>query len=75
MNPDGYEQKVIAKVIILRKSGLSYRKIADDLTELGYEPRKLKKKVKGRTVEVSGKWHFGTIRNILSRIEAEKKNK
>ena len=71
MLPDEYELEVIEKIKSLRERGNSFRIIADYLTECNWEPRPIRKKFKGRTVEVKGKWHFGTIRNILSRVELD----
>jgi len=67
MLPDEYELEIIEKVKTLREEGLSYRGIADELADLGFKPRPVKKKFKDRIVEVKGKWHHGTIRSILSR--------
>jgi hypothetical protein len=67
MLPDEYELEIIEKVKTLREEELSYRGIADELADLGFKPRPVKKKFKDRIVEVKGKWHHGTIRSILSR--------
>lgn len=53
------------------EAALSLRKIAKRLTDLEYVPRKVNRPFKGRTVQVKGKWHYGLIRNILSRIELD----
>ncbi len=67
MMPCPYEMEIIEKVKTLREEGLSYRGIADELADLGFKPRPVKKKFKDRIVEVKGQWHHGTIRSILSR--------
>jgi len=67
MIPCPSELEIIEKVRALREKGLSYRKIAEELTASDYEPRPIKKKFKEGYVEVKGQWHFGTIRNILLR--------
>jgi len=74
MVPNDYEQEVIQKVWALKNEGLSLRKIAENLTDLGYKPRMVDRLFKGRTVQVKGKWHHGLIRSILKRAETEKKN-
>lgn len=71
MAPCPYELEIIDVVKSLREDGFSYRKIAAELTTLGYTPRVVKKKFKNRPVEVNGIWHFGTIRNILNRLEVK----
>ena len=72
--PDDYELEIIRKIQAFRQEGLSLRKIAKRLTDLEYEPRKVDRMFKGRTVQVKGKWHHGLIRSILKRVETEKKN-
>jgi len=71
MIPDEYELSVIKVIKDLRGDDCSYRAIADTLTNLDYAPRTTKKQFKGRTVEVKGKWHFGTVRSILKRAELD----
>ena len=66
-----YELEIIEKIKNLRQTGLSLRKIADQLTELGYKPRTVAKLFKGRTVQVNGKWNHGLIRNILRRLDLD----
>jgi hypothetical protein len=76
MLPDEDERHVIDVGKDLKAEGLSLRKIAQELTDRGIKPRPVKKKLKGRTVEVNGDWQFGTIRNILNRVDqTEKINK
>ena len=67
MLPDGYELEVIEKIRALHQDGLSLRKIAYELIGLGYKPRRVKRKLKGKTVDIDGQWHHGLIRNILNR--------
>ncbi len=71
MLPDEYELEIIEKIHAFRQEGLSLRKISDRLGNEGYEPRKVNRMFKGRTVQVKGKWHHGLISNILSRIELD----
>ena len=71
MLPDEYELEIIEKIQAFRQEGLSLRKISDRLGNEGYEPRKVGRMFKGRTVQVKGKWHHGLISNILSRIELD----
>ena len=74
MIPCPYEMEIIEKIQAFRQEGLSLRKISDRLGNEGYEPRKVDRMFKGRTVQVKGKWHHGLIRSILKRVETEKKN-
>ncbi len=74
MIPCEYELEVIEKIKAFRRAGLSLRAIAKRLTDLGYQPRKVNRLFKGRTVQVKGKWHHGLISSILKRLEFEKKN-
>ena len=74
MLPDEYELEIIEKIHAFRQEGLSLRKISDRLGNEGYEPRKVNRMFKGRTVQVKGKWHHGLISSILKRVETEKKN-
>jgi DNA-binding transcriptional MerR regulator len=74
MVPDDYELEIIRKIQTFRQEGLSLRKIAKRLTDLEYQPRKVNRPFKGRTVQVKGKWHHGLIRSILKRVDTEKKN-
>lgn len=67
---DSYERVVINQISRLRNTGLSLRGIAAELVELGYSPRKVKKKFKGRTVLVKGRWSAQTIHIILKRLNA-----
>lgn len=69
--PCPYEMEIIEKIQAFRQEGLSLRRISDRLGNEGYEPRKVDRMFKDRTVQVKGKWHHGTIRNILSRIELD----
>ncbi len=71
MLPCPYEMEIIRKIQTFRQEGLSLRKISDRLGNEGYEPRKVNRMFKGRTVQVKGKWHHGLISNILSRIELD----
>lgn len=74
MIPCPYEMEIIEKIQAFRQEGLSLRKISDRLGNEGYEPRKVNRLFKGRTVQVKGKWHHGLIRSMLKRAETEKKN-
>ncbi len=71
MLPCPYEMEIIRKIQTFRQEGLSLRKIVKRLTDLEYQPRKVNRMFKGRTVQVKGKWHHGLISNILSRIELD----
>ncbi len=71
MLPDETELEIIEEIKGLREQDFSLREIAAQLKEWGYEPRPVKKKFKGRPVMVKGKWHFGTVRNILKKVELE----
>jgi hypothetical protein len=71
MLPDEYELEIIEKIKAFSQEGLSLRKIVKRLTDLEYQPRKVNRPFKGRTVQVKGKWHHGLISNILSRIELD----
>ena len=66
-----YERIIINQIKRLRSTGLSLRKIAEELTNLNYKPRKVQKKFKGRTVFVKGKWCPQTIHVILKRLKGE----
>jgi len=74
MIPCEYELEVIEKIQAWREEGQSLRKISDRLGTEGYEPRKVTRMFKGRTVQVRGKWRHGLISSILKRVETEKKN-
>jgi DNA invertase Pin-like site-specific DNA recombinase len=80
--PDEYELKVIRTILYWREPeidketgeelrGLTYRDIANELTARGVVPRKTTKMIDGKKIEVDGKWHFGTIRNIIHRKEQD----
>jgi DNA invertase Pin-like site-specific DNA recombinase len=64
-----YERIIINQIKRLHGKGLSLRKIAAELTNLNYKPRKVKKKFKGRSVLVKGKWSAGTIHVIVKRLK------
>ena len=66
-----YERIIINQIKRLHNKGLSLRKIAAELTNLKYKPRKVKKKFRGRTVLVKGKWCPQTIHVVLKRLRAE----
>ena len=68
---NSYERIVINQIKRLHGKGLSLRKIATELTNLKYQPRKVSKKFKGRTVFVKGKWCAQTIHMILKRLKGE----
>lgn len=74
MLPDEYELEIIEKIKAFSQEGLSLRKIVKRLTNLEYQPRKVDRMFKGRTVRIKGKWHHGLIRSMLKRAETEKKN-
>ena len=65
-----YERIIINQITRLNKKGLSLRQIAAELTNLKYKPRKVRKKFKGRSVSVKGKWCPQTIHAILKRLKA-----
>jgi peptidoglycan hydrolase-like protein with peptidoglycan-binding domain len=66
-----YEQVIINQIKRLDKKGLSLRQIAAELANLGYKPRKVLRKFKGKPVYVKGKWNPQTIRLILKRLSPE----
>ncbi len=66
-----HERIIINQIKRLHDKGLSLRKIAEELTNLKYKPRKVSKKFKGRTVLVKGKWCPQTIHVIVKRLRAE----
>ena len=68
---DPQERVIINQIKRLHGTGLSLRKIAEALTELGYLPRKVKKKFKGQSVLVKGKWSAQTIWLIVKRLKGE----
>ncbi len=63
-----YERIIINQIKRLHGKGLSLRKIAAELTNLKYKPRKVSKKFKGKPILVKGKWNPQTIRLILKRL-------
>ena len=65
------ERIIINEIKRLHSKGLSLRKIAAKLTELGYKPRKVKKIFKGNPVWVKGKWSAQTIHVILKRLKGD----
>ena len=65
------ERIIINQIKRLDSKGLSLRKIAAELAELGYKPRKVRKKFKGRMVDVKGKWSAQTIHVVLKRLKGE----
>lgn len=65
------ERIIINEIKRLHSKGLSLRKIAAELTELGYKPRKVRKIFKGEPVLVKGKWSAQTIHVILKRLKGE----
>ncbi|GEM_PF-1536575 len=67
---DPCERLVINQIQRLDNQGLSLRRIAAELVELGYSPRKVRKIFKGRIVYVKGKWSAQTIQVILKRINS-----
>ena len=66
-----HERIIINQIKRLHDKGLSLRKIANELTNLNYQPRKVSKKFKGRTVLVKGKWSAQTIHVILKRLKGD----
>ncbi len=68
---NSYERIIINQIKRLHGKGLSLRKIASELTNLKYKPRKVSKKFNGRTVLVKGKWCPQTIHVVLKRLRAE----
>jgi len=65
------ERIIINQIKRLHSTGLSLRKMAAKLHELGYEPRKVKKTFRGKPVWVKGKWQAGTLHVILKRLKGE----
>ena len=63
------ERIIINQIKRLHGKGLSLRRIAAELVELGYAPRKVRRKFKGRTILVKGKWCAQTIHVILKRLK------
>ncbi len=66
-----YERIIINEIKRLDSKGLSLRKIAAELTNLKYKPRKVKKIFKGKPILVKGKWCPQTIHVVLKRLSAE----
>ncbi len=74
--PNADEQKAIRRVLELKGQSKSLRQIAQQLTEEGYEPRKVKKSFKDSFRMVNGKWWPSLITKIIDRTgETEKKIK
>jgi len=67
-----YERIIINQIERLHGKGLSLRKIAEELTNLKYKPRKVRKIFRGKPVLVKGKWQPQTIHVILKRLKGEK---
>jgi site-specific DNA recombinase len=65
------ERIIINQIKRLHSKGLSLRKIAAELSNLGYKPRKVRRIFKGKPVYVKGKWNPQTIRLILKRLSPE----
>jgi site-specific DNA recombinase len=63
------ERIIINQIKRYHNKGLSLRKIAAKLTERGCKPRRVRKKFKGMTVYVKGKWSAQTIHVILKRLK------
>ncbi|NIO74765.1 MAG: recombinase family protein [Armatimonadetes bacterium] len=55
---DADEQETLDVIIMLRRDGMSYTKIAEDLTRRGYRPR-------------GARWHPTTIQRILNRTSVQ----
>ena len=67
MIPCEYELEVVGKIKAWREEGLSLRRISDRLGTEGYQPRKVSRMFKGRTVQLKGEWRHGLINSILKR--------
>ena len=65
-----YERIIINQMQRLHRKGLSLRQIAEELTNLKYKPRQVRKKFKGEVVLVNGKWGPQTIHAVLKRLKA-----
>lgn len=66
---NSYERIIINQIMRLHNKGLSLRKIAEELTNLKYKPRKVRKIFKGQPVYVKGKWSPQTIHVIVKRMK------
>ncbi len=65
------ERIIINQIKRLDSKGLSLRKIAAELTELGYKPRRVRRIFKGKTVLVKGRWSAQTIHVVLKRLKGD----
>lgn len=70
--PNADEQKAIRRVLELKGQSKSLRQIAQQLTEEGYEPRKVKKKFKDSFRMVNGKWWPSLITKIIDRADRDR---
>jgi len=69
--PNPEEQEIIKHIVELRKSGLSIRTIARELTENpDLKPRLKERKFKDRKIQVRSKWSRTKIHSILRRANA-----
>jgi len=65
LEPDGYEQSVIAEMMRLRAQGLSIRKVADRLTDAGFRSRRGRAVSKSSVARVSAAFSTGTVHRVL----------
>lgn len=56
---DAFAARIGPRLLALRKQGLTFRKIAEELNELGVAPPR-----------PGGRWHDTSARNVLARFEA-----
>ncbi|MCK4752729.1 MAG: recombinase family protein [Planctomycetes bacterium] len=73
-NPD--EQKIVKRILELHDRGFGLRRIARTITNEGLKPRKVRKKIDGRTIYVESKgWQHHTIKAIIRRECVDNKEK
>lgn len=68
---DEYQQKIIKRVLELKKLGFSLRKSCDELLADGYKPPPKQIIKDGQLLTVERTWSHSLIRYILQRAEAE----
>lgn len=61
------EQRAITRMLELHKEGASFRCIARQLLDEGYEARRKPREFKGRIVYVKGKWRGDLIARVVRR--------
>jgi len=62
------EQTVIKRVIELHMTGISLRAVAKKLIDAGFEPRRVRKRFRGKPIQVKGTWRHNLVKSILDRV-------